>query len=80
MASKKRKTNVEELSSNIKLEVTENTIVGMGDPNPSFKLEVKQEFSILKSFTLDKHYHIGDIILLSDKRVIKELKINKYIK
>jgi hypothetical protein len=69
MATKKRK-----------LVITEDTKIGMGDPNPSFKLEVKQEFSILKSFTLDKHYHIGDLISLSDERVIKELKINKYIK
>jgi hypothetical protein len=40
----------------------------------------KEEFSVLKSFTFDKHYHVGDVISLSDSGVIKELKINKYIK
>jgi hypothetical protein len=66
-----------------KLVVTEDSIVGMGDLNPTQKLVVqlpKQEFRVLKSFTVDKVYHVGDVVLLSDEEVIKELKINKYIK
>lgn len=66
-----------------KLVVTEDSIVGMGDYNPAEKLVVqlpKQEFRVLKSFTVDKVYHVGDVVLLSDEEVIKELKINKYIK
>ncbi len=43
-------------------------------------IQPKEEFSVLKSFTFDKHYHVGDVISLSDSGVIKELKINKYIK
>jgi hypothetical protein len=55
----------------------------MGNLNPTQKLVVqlpKQEFRVLKSFTVDKVYHVGDVVLLSDEEVIKELKINKYIK
>lgn len=66
-----------------KLVVDEDTKIGMDNPNPSEKLVVsqpKEDFRVLKSFTLDKHYHIGEIISLSDAGVIKELKINKYIK
>ena len=66
-----------------KLVVTEDSIVGMGDLNPTQKLVVqlpKQEFRVLKLFTVDKVYHVGDVVLLSDEEVIKELKINKYIK
>jgi hypothetical protein len=66
-----------------KLVVDETMKVGMGELNPSEKLVVsqpKEEFSVLKSFTFDKHYHVGDVISLSDSGVIKELKINKYIK
>jgi hypothetical protein len=66
-----------------KLVLDENSIVGMGNLNPTEKLVVsqpKEEFSVLKSFTLDKHYQVGEVVLLSDLGVIKELKINKYIK
>jgi hypothetical protein len=66
-----------------KLVLDENLIVGMGDSNPTEKLVViqpKKEFRVLKSFTVDKVYHVGDVVLLSDEEVIKELKINKYIK
>lgn len=86
MAAKKKRIEVSGTlglaspNPSVKLEITENTIIGMGDPNPKFKLVISQPFSVLKSFTLDKHYHIGDIVSLSDEEVIKELKINKYIK
>lgn len=86
MATKKKRIEVSGTlglaspNPSVKLEITENTIVGMGDPNPKFKLVISQPFSVLKSFTLDKHYHLGDVILLSDEGVIKQLKINKYIK
>jgi hypothetical protein len=66
-----------------KIVVDETMKVGMGNPFPSEKLVIsqpKEEFSVLKSFTFDKHYHVGDVISLSDSGVIKELKINKYIK
>lgn len=66
-----------------KLVIDKDTVVGMGDFSPAEKLVIsqpKQEFSVLKSFTFDKHYHVGDVVSLSDEGVIKELKINKYIK
>lgn len=81
METKKQKIKVatQEQSSNVKLEITENTIVGMGD-QPTQKLVISQPFRVLKSFTVDKVYNVGDIVSLSDEGVIKELKINKYIK
>jgi hypothetical protein len=67
-----------------KIVVDENTVVSMDAVEaPAEKLVVsqpKEEFSVLKAFTLDKHYHIGDVVSLSDSGVIKELKINKYLK
>lgn len=85
METKKQKIKVatEEQSSNVKIEITEDTVVGMGDHNPAEKLVVSmpsQEFRVLKSFTVDKIYNLGDVVSLSDEGVIKELKINKYIK
>lgn len=78
MAIKNKK--VESAKPAVKIEVTENTVVGMGDYNPKSKLVISQEFRVLKSFTVDKIYNIGDVVSLSDEEVIKELKINKYIK
>lgn len=67
-----------------KLVVDENTVVSMGAvEKPAEKLVVsqpKEEFRVLKSFTVDKIYNVGDVVSLSDEGVIKELKINKYIK
>jgi hypothetical protein len=63
-----------------KLVVDENTVVSMGASEKLVVSQPKEEFSVLKSFTFDKHYHVGDVISLSDSGVIKELKINKYIK
>ena len=82
METKKQKIKVatEEQSSNVKLEITENTVIGMGEPNPKHKFVISQEFRVLKSFTVDKVYNVGDVVSLSDEGVIKELKINKYIK
>lgn len=85
METKKQKIKVDgkvglaELNPSTKLEITENTIVGMGD-QPTQKLFFSQPFRVLKSFTVDKVYNVGDIVSLSDEGVIKELKINKYIK
>lgn len=81
METKKQKIKVatEEQSSNVKLEITENTVVGMGD-QPKQKFVFSQPFRVLKSFTVDKVYNVGDVVSLSDEGVIKELKINKYIK
>lgn len=80
METKKQKIKVAVTEPVAELEITENTIVGMGDPNPKHKFVISQEFRVLKSFTVDKVYNVGDVVSLSDEGVIKELKINKYIK
>lgn len=80
METKKQKIKVEAAEPVVKLEVTENAVIGMGDSNPKFKLVISQPFRVLKSFTVDKVYNVGDVVSLSDEGVIKELKINKYIK
>jgi len=83
METKKQKIKVATEEQAVKLEITEDTVVGMGDHNPAEKLVVSmpsQEFRVLKSFTVDKIYNVGDVVSLSDEGVIKELKINKYIK
>jgi hypothetical protein len=69
METKKKKIAVEELIEVIETPIEEVAVV-----------QTKEEFSVLKSFTLDKHYQVGEVVLLSDLGVIKELKINKYIK
>jgi len=69
METKKKKIAVEELIEVIETPIEEVVVV-----------QTKEEFSVLKSFTLDKHYQVGEVVLLSDLGVIKELKINKYIK
>lgn len=79
METKKQKIKVATEEQAVKLEITENTIVGMGD-QPTQKLVISQPFRVLKSFTVDKIYNVGDVVSLSDEGVIKELKINKYIK
>lgn len=79
METKKQKIKVATEEQAVKLEITENTIVGMGD-QPTQKLVISQPFRVLKSFTVDKVYNVGDVVSLSDEGVIKELKINKYIK
>lgn len=79
METKKQKIKVATEEQAVKLEITENTVVGMGD-QPTQKLVISQPFRVLKSFTVDKVYNVGDIVSLSDEGVIKELKINKYIK
>ena len=40
----------------------------------------KQSFTVLKQFTLDKIYYLGDSIELSEKKTIEKLLTNKYIK
>ena len=83
METKKQKIKVATEEQAVKLEITEDTVVGMGDHNPAEKLVVSmpsQEFRVLKSFTVDKIYNLGDVVSLSGEGVIKELKINKYIK
>lgn len=42
--------------------------------------EKKETFEVIKSFTLDKFYHVGQAIELTKKELIKELLTNKYIK
>lgn len=79
METKKQKIKVSVTEPVAELEITENTVVGMGD-QPTQKLVISQPFRVLKSFTVDKVYNVGDIVSLSDEGVIKELKINKYIK
>lgn len=79
METKKQKIKVSVTEPVAELEITENTIVGMGD-QPTQKLVISQPFRVLKSFTVDKVYNVGDVVSLSDEGVIKELKINKYIK
>lgn len=79
METKKQKIKVSVTEPVAELEITENTVVGMGD-QPKQKLVISQPFRVLKSFTVDKVYNVGDIVSLSDEGVIKELKINKYIK
>jgi hypothetical protein len=69
METKKKKIAVEELIEVIETPIEEVAVI-----------QTKKEFSVLKSFTLDKHYQVGEVVLLSDLGVIKELKINKYIK
>jgi hypothetical protein len=73
METKKKKLVVEKQTEEL-IEVVETPIEEIVVVQP------KEEFSVLKSFTFDKHYHVGDVISLSDSGVIKELKINKYIK
>lgn len=79
METKKQKIKVAVTEPVAELEITENTIVGMGD-QPKQKFVFSQPFRVLKSFTVDKVYNVGDVVSLSDEGVIKELKINKYIK
>lgn len=79
METKKQKIKVAVTEPVTKLEITENTVVGMGD-QPKQKFVFSQPFRVLKSFTVDKIYNVGDVVSLSDEGVIKELKINKYIK
>lgn len=81
METKKQKIKVAVTEPVTKLEITENTFVGLGSANDAYKkLVISQPFRVLKSFTVDKVYNVGDIVSLSDEGVIKELKINKYIK
>lgn len=79
METKKQKIKVAVTEPVAELEITENTVVGMGD-QPKQKFVFSQPFRVLKSFTVDKVYNVGDVVSLSDEGVIKELKINKYIK
>lgn len=79
METKKQKIKVSVTEPVAELEITENTVVGMGD-QPKQKFVFSQPFRVLKSFTVDKVYNVGDVVSLSDEGVIKELKINKYIK
>lgn len=79
METKKQKIKVSVTEPVAELEITENTVVGMGD-QPKQKFVFSQPFRVLKSFTVDKIYNVGDVVSLSDEGVIKELKINKYIK
>lgn len=79
METKKQKIKVATEEQAVKLEITKNTVVGMGD-QPKQKFVFSQPFRVLKSFTVDKVYNVGDVVSLSDEGVIKELKINKYIK
>lgn len=79
METKKQKIKVSVTEPVAELEITEDTVVGMGD-QPTQKLVISQPFRVLKSFTVDKVYNVGDVVSLSDEGVIKELKINKYIK
>lgn len=79
METKKQKIKVFVTEPVAELEITENTVVGMGD-QPKQKFVFSQPFRVLKSFTVDKVYNVGDVVSLSDEGVIKELKINKYIK
>lgn len=75
------KVGLAEQNPSTKLEFNNNSIVGIGDPNDANKkLVIYQPFRVLKSFTVDKIYNVGDVVSLSDEGVIKELKINKYIK
>lgn len=47
----------------------------------AIKREVQEkEFKVLKPFSYDKKYYVGDIVLLSEYKIIKKLLINKYIK
>lgn len=81
METKKQKIKVSVTEPVTKLEITENTFVGLGSANDAYKkLVISQPFRVLKSFTVDKVYNVGDVVSLSDEGVIKELKINKYIK
>ena len=81
METKKQKIKVSVTEPVAELEITENTIVGLGSANDAYKkLVISQPFRVLKSFTVDKVYNVGDVVSLSDEGVIKELKINKYIK
>lgn len=80
METKKQKIKASVTEPVAELEITENTVIGMGEPNPKHKFVISQEFRVLKSFTVDKVYNVGDVVSLSDEGVIKELKINKYIK
>lgn len=79
METKKQKIKVSVTEPVAELEITEDTVVGMGD-QPKQKFVFSQPFRVLKSFTVDKVYNVGDVVSLSDEGVIKELKINKYIK
>lgn len=79
METKKQKIKASVTEPVAELEITENTVVGMGD-QPKQKFVFSQPFRVLKSFTVDKVYNVGDVVSLSDEGVIKELKINKYIK
>lgn len=81
METKKQKIKVAVTEPVIELKITENAIVGLGSANDAYKkLVISQPFRVLKSFTVDKVYNVGDVVSLSDEGVIKELKINKYIK
>ena len=43
--------------------------------------EIKtKQFKVIKEFTLDKLYQIGSFVILSDKKTIESLIINKFIK
>ncbi len=44
------------------------------------KKEKEQTFIVLKQFTLDKPYYLGDSIKISNAKVINQLLIQKYIK
>lgn len=80
METKRKKIKVEAAEPVVKLEITEDSFVGTGNHNPKQKLVISQQFRVLKSFTVDKFYHVGDVVSLSNEGVIKQLKINKYIK
>jgi hypothetical protein len=73
METKKKKLVVEKQTEEL-IEVVETAIEEVVVSQP------KEEFRVLKSFTVDKIYNVGDVVSLSDEGVIKELKINKYIK
>jgi hypothetical protein len=75
METKKQKIKVAESAAKIEvIEVLDEVVQEIVVSIPS------QEFRVLKSFTVDKIYNVGDVVSLSDEGVIKELKINKYIK
>ena len=74
METKKQKIKAKVADSVAEIEVLDEVVQEVVVSMPS------QEFRVLKSFTVDKIYNLGDVVSLSDEGVIKELKINKYIK
>lgn len=74
METKKQKIKAKVTDPVAEIEVLDEVVQEIVVSMPS------QEFRVLKSFTVDKIYNVGDVVSLSDEGVIKELKINKYIK